>query len=328
MQQRSTLNQSRLFCPITKCFDDLSFSLVDYKNNYFTSNYPSKIIEFYDGFENSDQLIQWMRERPTGVANIYEVDGDKEIVVVIPTADFNGKYARECKDNIFKGLHMVFVESGGKEDFYFNYAHNVNVGIRKVMEYDPKWIVVSNDDMKKIDDIERLRTELNKFSPDDKLVIFSCTDGRYHSRPVSVSFRTYRRGLILLLKERSERSVLHFESKFNVKYVIGSTLGLYKLIYKPRLQFKYTGSFAIFSIGLAKMYNGVFYDEVYINGIEDIDQSWKFKQEHVQEKCVEYRIDDYIGGTIGPYNTNRRLRSLLNGSYLNSKIESGELKFF
>ena len=45
-----------------------------------------------------------MRERPKGVANIHEFEGDKDIIVVIPTADFNGKYAKECRENIFKGL--------------------------------------------------------------------------------------------------------------------------------------------------------------------------------------------------------------------------------
>ena len=61
-------------------------------------------MEFYKSFENREQLIRWMRERPKGVANIREVEGGKEIIVVIPTADFNGKYARECRENIFKGL--------------------------------------------------------------------------------------------------------------------------------------------------------------------------------------------------------------------------------
>lgn len=111
-----------------------------------SSNNPS----FYNGFENREQLIQWMRERPKGVANIYEVEGDSDIIVVIPTADFNGKYARECRNNIFNGLHIIFVESGEVPDPYFNYAHNCNVGVKKAMEYNPKWVVVSNDDMVKL----------------------------------------------------------------------------------------------------------------------------------------------------------------------------------
>jgi len=128
----------------------LFFSIVDYRNNVFTSNDPKKTIEFYDGFHSRDELIEWMRERPKGVSYIHEVEGDKDIIVVIPTADFNGKYARECRDNIFKGLHMVFVESGGRGDFYFNMAYNVNVGVKRAIDYNPKWIIVSNDDIYKI----------------------------------------------------------------------------------------------------------------------------------------------------------------------------------
>ena len=113
MTSREILNIGRLHCPIEYLQDELFFSLVDYRNNYFTSDDPNKIIEFYNGFENRDQLIRWMRERPKGVATIHEVGGDKDIIVVIPTADFSGKYAKECRENIFRGLQIVFVESGG-----------------------------------------------------------------------------------------------------------------------------------------------------------------------------------------------------------------------
>ena len=87
---RKTTHMNRLYCPFEKSNSDLLFSLVDYRNNYFTSDDPNKIIEFYNGFENRDQLIQWMRERPKGSATIHEVEGDKDIIVVIPTADFSG----------------------------------------------------------------------------------------------------------------------------------------------------------------------------------------------------------------------------------------------
>ena len=80
-------NLGRLRCPIQFLQEELFFSLVDYRNNYFTSEDPNKIIEFYNGFENRDKLIEWMRERPKGVANVHEVEGDKEIIVVIPTAE-------------------------------------------------------------------------------------------------------------------------------------------------------------------------------------------------------------------------------------------------
>ena len=171
---------SRKKCPITFSEFPKFFSLVDYRNNYFTSDDPNRIIEFYNGFENRDQLIQWMRERPKGIANIHEVEGDKDIIVVIPTADFNGKYARECRENIFKGLHMVFVESGEVPDCYFNYAHNCNVGIRIAMVYNPKWVVVSNDDMHKIDDISILNNELKKLDPESLSMVY-LFEAHYHS---------------------------------------------------------------------------------------------------------------------------------------------------
>ena len=174
----------RLFCPLNQNMSELFFSLVDYRNNYFTSDDPDKIIEFYNGFENRDQLIQWMRERPKGVANVHEVEGDKDIIVVIPTADLNGKYAKECRDNIFKGLHIIFVESGEVPDPYFNYAHNVNIGVRNAMAYIPKWIVISNDDMRKIDDPRILKNGLMKFNPNEVDVLFTKeSPDHYHSQP-------------------------------------------------------------------------------------------------------------------------------------------------
>ncbi|MGC8484002.1 MAG: hypothetical protein ACP5OE_10215, partial [Thermodesulfobium sp.] len=142
---------------------------MDYRNNYFLSNDPNKIIQFYDSFDNRDEVIEWMKERPKGSCEIREVDGDKNIIVVIPTADFDGKYAKNCREEIFKGLHIVFVVSG-KNNFYFNYAHNCNVGIKKALEYNPKWIVISNDDMKKIDDCKKLIFELRNVDKEYSIV--------------------------------------------------------------------------------------------------------------------------------------------------------------
>ena len=84
-------SMSRLKCPLILDSKDVSYSLMDYRNSRFSSENPDKIIEFYDSLKNRNNLIEWMKERPKGVANIYEIDGDKEIIVVIPTADFNGK---------------------------------------------------------------------------------------------------------------------------------------------------------------------------------------------------------------------------------------------
>jgi len=126
---------------------------------------------------------------------------------------------------------------------------------------------------------------------------------------------------------RLERKLLSLENKFGIKYIVGSTLMPYNLIYRPINKVMYTGSFGIFSSALIKKYGGTLYDETYINGTEDIDLSWRVVQDHIKVSCIDYNIGDIVGGTIGPYNILRRLKGLLNIIYLNLKIETEELKF-
>ena len=75
---------------------------MDYGNSRFTSENPDKIIEFYGSFENRDDLIEWMKERPKGVANIYEVDYAKLKSRKIVTA------LRIAGRVIFRSSHTIF----------------------------------------------------------------------------------------------------------------------------------------------------------------------------------------------------------------------------
>ena len=304
-----TVASSRKKSPICNTENSLFFSLVDYRNNYFTSDYPKRIIEFYNGFENRDQLIQWMRERPKGVANIHEVDGDKEIIVVIPTADFNGKYAMECRENIFKGLHMVFVESGEVPDPYFNYAHNCNVGISKAMDYNPKWVVVSNDDMYKIDDIKKLRYQLHSVPNDADVAYAISPEHRFGVRcylgtPTFfyLFINLFRRRFRLLNKVK--KSIL---PKIEIVSEFYTGVGIVKKIAKLLLirpiknsqEFLHISSFGIFSNGFIRDMNGSLYDETYVNNSEDIDLSYRisFKKANIYE--IKYKIGDLVSSSLG-----------------------------
>ena len=321
-QNNMTLERSRLFCPMERTMIRVFFSLVDYRNKYFTSNDPNKIIEFYNGFDNREQLIQWMRERPKGVANVHEVEGDKDIIVVIPTADFNGKYARECRENIFKGLHMVFVESGEVPDPYFNYAHNCNVGIKKAMEYNPKWVVVSNDDMVKIDDVDTLKRELTKINYNEVSAVFT-TPSIYHSVPVKLAeprliFNLYMR----INKQNRTRAKLW--KKFNVRLFLPPVGLIWSVLYRRGIPCFSISAFGIFSSIFLKDFmnenNGLF-DESFITATEDIDLSLKVTLVRDDFKFINYRIGDLINGTVGS-SFSKLLRDAAGDTLLNYLVSS------
>ena len=325
---RFTIKSSRKKFPVSYLENCLFFSLVDYRNNYFISDAPDKIIEFYNSFENRDQLLQWMKERPKGIANIHEVDGDKDIIVVIPTADLNGKYARNCKDNIFKGLHLVFVESGEAPDPYFNFAHNVNVGIKKALEYGPKWVVVSNDDMEKVDSIFKLREELNKLEDSADQMILVKGNG-FHSKLIKVGYRTVFTKFLKYIGNNA--TILKIENAIEDKY--GKLIGIdryYSIhtfftssIYKVRNP----ASFFILSGSTLWKFGSELYDETYINGFEDVDVI--LTKSFNNYVFIKYSINDFegVGGqSMGRSNSMRFIRDIVNKIYSTFKLENGYFK--
>ena len=293
------IRNSKQRCSIEHYDDALFFSLVCYRNNLFTSNDPEKIIEFYNGFENSDELILWMKERPKGASYIHEVDGDKDIIVVIPTADFNGKYAINCRENIFKGLHMVFVESGENPDPYFNYAHNCNVGIKKAMEYNPKWIVLSNDDMYKVDDISVLVNALTELENGKISLVFTTAD-TYHSVPGRFSQPNKLFYLFTKFRDRNQKLKMMLWNKYNILFFLNPRGIKWNLFFKKGVKCYSIASFGIFSARLVKntFPNGIF-DENFITATEDIDLSLKLTVARNDFSFIEYKIGNYINGTVG-----------------------------
>jgi hypothetical protein len=313
------VTNNRKKCSVTYSEVPLFFSLVDYRNNYFTSDDPNKIIEFYNGFENREQLIWWMKERPKGVANIHEVEGDKDIIVVIPTADFNGKYAKECRENIFKGLHIIFVESGEIPDPYFNGAHNVNIGIKKAMEYNPKWVVVSNDDMNQEESSEKLLIELRRIDQYKILAVFP-KKSKYHARIIGIgeprlAFYIYKR----IFRPFVGTSILKHYKKFSIKLLSFPQKSVYSTFFTTNILVKEIGDFVILSSEFIKGNQNSIYDEIFINNDEDIDLALRIQQLG-KSKEINYSIGEKIGGSLGN-STSRELRGLAGACYLNFKLE-------
>ena len=295
------------------------FSLVVYKNNYFISKNYDDIVEFYKSFENSEQLIRWMKERPTGISQLHEIEGNKEIIIVIPTSDFEGKYAKSCREEIFLGHHIIFVESGGKEDFYFNIAHNFNVGFKRALEYNPKWVIYSNDDMYKIDNSEKLTNELKKLNHKEIMMVFSREASIYHSAHGFLVRRRVFRNVAFFFVNKYKRFVAYIEKKFNVNYFIFSELNfLGKILYKKIEAIRLGIDFCIISGEYIKSKNGKVMDEVYINHLDDSDLSLQFFQQNFVVAEIDYKIGDFIGSTLGT-GPHRMLRSIASEVYFNNK---------
>jgi hypothetical protein len=308
---------------------DLFFSTTWCRDRLFSSENKEDIMKVYDTFHSRDELIQWMKERPKGRVKIFEIDGNKEVVVVIPTADFEGRYAKECRQSIFKGLQIIFVESGYPKDPYFNYSYSCNTGIKRALKYNPKWIVVSNDDMFKIDDTSVL---LNALRGKDENVLKSVFThpSKYHSIPVCngrprIIVGSLGEFLYLFLTRKINMQIYLFTKKiarrFNAKWFFAPNKDLYrKIFYSETRCYVLTSDFSILSGKWAKELNGEIFDETYLNGVEDWDLSLQICGERKDYDFIDYRIGDLVGGTIGGYVDNRTLRDSANMIYFDSRV--------
>ncbi|MCL5677799.1 MAG: hypothetical protein M1442_00820 [Candidatus Thermoplasmatota archaeon] len=286
---------------------------------------PSDVIKFYSHFSNRDELIAWMRNRPTGRQRIYEVEGDKEVIVVIITADYNNKFSVACREQIFNGLHMIFVESG-YGDVLFNAGRNSNFGMSKAIQYNPKWIISSSDDMFKIDDIAVLVSELKKLDHNRIKCVFTYPPGYYHSKPGFVGRPNILYRILMNLTGRKRRQIYKLFRKFSgVSYrPLQYDVFLNRLLYKRIAEAVFTIDFAILSGAFVKEKGGNIFDETYVNGEEDSDLSITLTRNKEDYAFVKYRIGDFIGSTSG-IGFDRYLRSVATISYFSYKIEKGLL---
>jgi hypothetical protein len=243
--------------------------------------------------------------------------------------DVNGKFAKICRDEIFKGLHIIFVESG-IGNYYFNYAHNCNAGIKKAMEYNPKWIVLSNDDMYKIDDVKVLVNELSKL--DNKYINIVFMKESYIGYITKYNIFNYFINVFYLLFRRYFNQLkieTKLISKFNVKYMVRCEknfkiiLRFFNNLLKLKIQntdFIRIFDFVIFNLNLFKKYENFYFDETFINGIEDVDLSFKIKINKLKYSIIEYKIGT-IGGKSLKDGEPRFIRNTIGDIYFSFKFE-------
>ena len=295
-------------------------------NELLMSHNPDDILEFYTNFRNQDELVQWMKRRPNGPAETYDVRGTGEIVVVIPTKSHKSSNSEKCANTIFKGLHIIFVESGD-DSRLFNYARNCNLGIKAALEFEPKWIVVSNDDMDMLDSPEILIKSLAKF--DGKYTNISAVyagESSYHSYPIFLGYQNFLRQLYFFLRNKESRTQIELERKFAVDIVVQNFGKLQQHLFKTYTTVRNMGDFCIFSSDYIKQKGGKLFDEVYINEFEEVDLSYSLKISGSNILQIPYRIGDKIGTSLGRANV-RRYRAIASRSYFNYKVKNGLLNF-
>ena len=298
-------------------------------NRLFISHDPHDLIKFYSSFEDSKSLIDWMKNRPSGRAIIQPVDGNRDIVVVIPTADFNGKLASSCRD-VFRGLQIVFVESGIGGP-YFNYSRNCNLGLSHALRYNPKWIVLSNDDVIQIDNISALVNGLSNTNHLASDVVFAQPPGRHHSYFLGIARNsylmaivrsTYARNALYALAAGYWRRQIQIEKQFQADLVIADQRARFSFLYKILFRFLNGAAFSIFNADFVRKSYGRLFDETYINGVEDVDLFLQFAHSNSHYSFVNFKIGTMTGASLGGWNIARRFRNIANEAYLNYKVRN------
>lgn len=293
-------------------------------NNLIMSHEPEKILNFYSYFENQEELVNWMKTRPTGKAELVDVSGPSDIVVVIPTKSVDSPNAKICRDKIFQGIKIIFVESGG-DDPFFNYARNCNVGIRAALQLDPDWVVISNDDMEIIDSPEHLRESLQNLHYENYSTVFT-NKSNYHSYPLFLGYPNLLRKLYFDFSNRENRIQQTLENKFGIRVVVQNYGKLQRNFFRAYTEVTNIGAFGIFSASYLNELGGKLFDETYLNEFEEVEVSYNLRHSNLKIGVSDYRIGDLVGTGLGK-STVRKYRAIASRAYFNYKIKNGQVKF-
>lgn len=225
-----------------------------------------------------------------------EIQGDKYAIVVIPTKDINGEYARMDLE-IFKGLHIIFVVN---KLGTFNYAQAVNHGVEKALSYNPKWVIISNDDMYKVDDIDKLVKELKASEEYDTL--FFPTSDTYSDKVVIA--KPMLQKTIRYLRGGWRKEYQQIMDKLGVKYEVLDLKNrgfIYShIIYTQKETIPHhQGSFLVINTEYIKnTLKGKVFDETFYNGHEDTFLCYKFLN-NSHFKMSDFDIGNYVGKSLG-----------------------------
>lgn len=111
----------------------------------YSSGNIKDLNRFYQELAKPEEFIEFSSRRQSAEIKTYKYNFENEkcIIVVIPTANIlSDRVSRIIK--LFSYLPIIVVESSGQ---FFNFSKSMNRGIEIALEYEPEWILLSNDDI-------------------------------------------------------------------------------------------------------------------------------------------------------------------------------------
>lgn len=217
-----------------------------------------------------------------------------------------------------KNFHTILVESKGK---YFNYARSVNRGVSIALKYNPKWIIVSNNDVIIEDDIKKLYSYLMEI--DNKKI--SAFVGAGGSGLFDLCKFSLLSNILIFAKYKEKFNIL---KKFDIKFfLLHEYSKFYNILCNPIVLVRnhgFFGQFLIVSPHYIMSKGGVLFDETYINGVEDVEVFLDILSKG-SYKPIHFKINHLIGASLGR-GEKRGLREIFNFAYLNYKIKRNLLK--
>ncbi|MCW1312495.1 MAG: hypothetical protein OH338_03645 [Candidatus Parvarchaeota archaeon] len=287
---------------------------------YKSSNLED-LFRFYDSFSGSDEIVLWMKHRPKARIRFYISKGSEKVCVIIPTANHNSIYAKTAK-KIYKGFTIIFVESNGP---YFNFARSVNRGLKYALDkYKFNWVIISNDDIYKIDDIRVLEKELNIANKRSADVLFR---EKTQTREVNYVYVAKINRILLLIVRAFTKGFSNkyywYVEKFKIRFFVYDKSNklkfyIFNIISKKKIKLYEEGAFWVLSYNFIKKNKGAIFDETYINGFEDHDLSYRVNTKYKYD-FIKFNLGFYNGKSLGT-GKRRVLKDLVNLIYFNYKF--------
>lgn len=290
----------------------------------WSSMKPGILSNFFREVVEPERLEDFMEKRPkTDVEfEIYSNSGDNGIVLVVPTPDSQGKNASTLKDS-FQDSTIVFVESSGE---FFNYAHSCNAGVKKALELNPRWIIISNDDIKlekPPNDLFELMAQKNDADfliPVNAKYTFITKSGFLSI--LLTSLTALFTGRIYQFKAQMHVALNRKMRPFLINIVVSSS-PLQTLVKsfsdKIETEFQMCGFFMIAKADVFKRYK---FDETFINDVEDVDLMMRLNKDGTKIDTINFVVDQVGGDSFKRIQTDemRGIRDIANKIHLGIKL--------